>query len=74
MSIISLPTYDKYIARLLDFDAKLVLFNHLDNNIETAPNPYYNNAIPVMFDDKVCFEGPLEDHHFIRCLRINISP
>lgn len=71
---LSLPSYDKYISRLLDFDAKLMLFNHLDKDIETAPNPYYKYAIPVLFDDKVCFEGPLEDPFFIRCLRTNVSP
>jgi hypothetical protein len=71
---LSLPSYDKYISRLLDFDAKLMLFNHLDKDIETAPNPYYKYAIPVLIDDKVCFEGPLEDPFFIRCLRTNVSP
>jgi len=71
---IAMPSFDNYIARFLDFDAKLVLLNQLDKNIETAINPYYKNAVPINFDDKVCFEGPLEDKHFIRCLRTNISP
>ncbi len=66
---ISIPTYDKYISRLLDFDAKLILFNHLNKNIKTTPNPYYKYAVPVILDDRVCFEGPLEDRHLIRCLR-----
>ena len=71
---IAMPSFDNYIARFLDFDAKLVLLNHLDKDLETAPNPYYKNAIPIISEDKICFEGPLEDNHFIRCLRTNISP
>jgi len=71
---IAMPSFDSYIARILDFDAKLVLLNHLDKDLAMAPNPYYKKAIPIISDDKICFEGPLEDNHFIRCLRTNISP
>lgn len=71
----NLPSFDPYIARFMDFDAKLVLFNHiyhLRGNIEEAENPYYKGQYSYLSDDSICFSGPLEDKKQSRCLRIQI--
>ncbi|EPJ46613.1 MAG: hypothetical protein OFPII_19330 [Osedax symbiont Rs1] len=72
LTSIAMPSFDHYISRFLDFDAKLVLFNSLDRGIETVANPYYKHELPIIYPNKICFNGPLEDDHLIRCLRTDV--
>lgn len=72
---IASPDFDRYIARFIDFEAKLIIFSHLhyyQKNLDELKNPYYPSAGPVMSGDNVCFTGPLEDRRNYRCLRISI--
>lgn len=64
--------YDKYVANIMDFEAKIVLFNHINTEFDLAVNPYYENEKPEVFENKVCFRGPMEDTRFLRCLRTKI--
>lgn len=69
------PDFDEYVARFMDFDAKIVLFNHrynLQQDFSTAENPYYENEAPKISEDKVCFRGPLVDERSLRCMRTKI--
>lgn len=66
------PEYETYVARFMDFEAKIVLFNHLHKGFDTAINPYYKGETPEVFENKVCFNGPLKDERFLRCLRTKI--
>lgn len=67
------PYFDDYIARFMDFEAKIELFNHLHTGFDHAKNPYYNSGSPEVFADRVCFDGPLKDDRYLRCLRITIK-
>lgn len=64
--------FDEYNARFLDLDAKIVLFNHLNEGFENARNPYYEDEAPEIFADRACFRGPMEDPRSLRCLRTGI--
>ncbi|WNO10735.1 hypothetical protein [Teredinibacter sp. KSP-S5-2] len=64
--------FDEYIARFMDFEAKIELFNHLHTGFDQAKNPYYNSGRPEVSADRACFDGPLKDDRFLRCLRIAI--
>ena len=69
------PNYDKYVGRLMDFDAKLMLFNHTFASGEPATsfvNPYYEKGFAIEKGKRVCFAGPLDDTRHIRCLRLKI--
>ncbi len=72
LTSMAMPSFDNYVSRFLDFDAKLLLFNSLDSGIETVSNPYYKHELPIIYPNKICFNGPLEDDHFIRCLRTDV--
>jgi len=72
---ISIEFLDKYVARFNDFDAKIVLFNQihqLGNEVGKATNPYYGNEAIENPNGSVCFNGPMEDDRFLRCLRVKI--
>ena len=72
-SITSLmPSYNEYIAKFMDFDTKIILFNqkfHFKNSLSKVENPYYLGETPkVSKNGNLCFRGPFEDTHFLRCL------
>jgi hypothetical protein len=74
LSKIGQPNFSKYIFRLHDLNIKITLFNKTVNlktdetkNVEIE-NPYYRRMEkPTIIADKLCLNGPLEDHHAIRC-------
>jgi len=70
-----IPNYDEYVGRLMDFNAKLMLFNHtfaLGEPATLLANPYYDKDVAVQQEKRVCFSGPLDDTRYIRCLRLKI--
>lgn len=73
--ILFIPDFNDYIARFLDFDVKLSLFNQL-HNLKLQPkemkNPYYGKEEPENLDNKLCFKGPIKDEKHLRCLRVKI--
>ncbi|MBV1913800.1 MAG: hypothetical protein KUG72_00335 [Pseudomonadales bacterium] len=72
---ISLDFLDKYIAMFNDFDAKIVLFNQMHQSgdeLIKAKNPYYGDEAIEKPNGSVCFDGPMEDEMFLRCLRVKI--
>lgn len=74
--ITMLPNFDNYVARFKDFDAKLVLFNHkysLGSTLIKPENPYYAGQTFKEIDGNICFDGPLEDKKFLRCLRTHVN-
>lgn len=77
------PNFHGYIARGLDLNAKIALFNQLaikqpsPDVLESAVNPYYSlsegglkGAFVDQENQRVCFDGPLEDTRFYRCLAL----
>ncbi len=69
------PSYDEYVARFNDLDAKISLFNQLHHfkiDLGKMENPYYGKETPTEDNGSLCFDGPLEDHHALRCLKIKI--
>lgn len=67
---VALPDFRRYLARLHDLDAKIVLFNRLGRPEQALVNPYQPNEQPV-WDEKhqlMCFNGPLPDAKKVRCL------
>lgn len=69
------PSLDEYVARFMDFDAKLVLFNqihHFRNSVVGVENPYYEGKFSYVSEGAVCFDGPLENKRKLRCLHIEI--
>jgi hypothetical protein len=69
------PEFTDYIARMMDFNAKLMLFNHHLHEKKTlvrADNPYYPGEAPVVTDNSACFRGPLEDSKSMRCLKLGL--
>jgi len=66
-------SYLAYTARLLDFQAKLLLFNHhlhAQQALATADNPYYPGQGPVVTGTSACFRGPVASHYEFRCLQL----
>ena len=70
---------EPYIARGLDINAKIVLFNELLNKpisfetLKGTQNPYYGDECHAEFSDegdRVCFGGPHDDPRLFRCLII----
>jgi len=75
ITIMSSPSLDEYLARFMDFDTKILLFNqvhHFKRKLTDVKNPYYENETPEELDGMACFNGPLEDKKFLRCLRLKI--
>lgn len=69
------PGLDQYVARFTDFEAKLALFNqthHSRQKLGIMENPYYGNETPKEKNGRLCFSGPLEDRHYLRCLSVTI--
>lgn len=69
------PEYTGYVAKFYDFEAKVALFNqlhHLKLKFDNMKNPYYGDERPEELKGNLCFNGPLEDERFLRCLRIKI--
>lgn len=67
--------YMPYVARLLDFQAKLMLFNHHlheQKALATAVNPYYPGEAPVVTEHTACFRVPFEINPNMRCLRLRL--
>jgi hypothetical protein len=67
--------YDEYVARVMDFETKIHLFNrlyHYQDELETVSNPYYPSDKTEASGDNACFRGPLEDKRFLRCIRIKM--
>jgi hypothetical protein len=60
---------EQYTARLFDLDIKIVLFNNRTNSVKQLENPYYPHRYPIITNDKVCFDGPMEDPREFRCLK-----
>ncbi|GAA0820932.1 hypothetical protein GCM10009111_27160 [Colwellia asteriadis] len=69
---IALPNFDEYIARFMDFDAKVTLFNHLYGGVDKAKSPYDKNEPPIKAAKRVCFNGPLQDDYMLRCVTTKI--
>lgn len=67
---VALPDFRRYLARLHDLDAKLVLFNRLGRPEQALANPYQPNEQPAWDAERqlMCFDGPLADAKQIRCL------
>lgn len=67
---VAVPDFNRYLARLHDLDAKFILLNRLGKEKQAGGNPYYPEREPVWNADaqRLCFDGPLPDEHFIRCL------
>lgn len=74
--LIDIPSnFDEFVARFMDFEAKLALFNqryHARGEYLDLDNPYYEGEPPEVLEEKVCFSGPLEDKRNLRCLRIKM--
>lgn len=69
------PNFDKYVARFMDFDVKINLFNHVyyyHSDINSTVNPFLNDIVPDVSENKICFQGPFDDKHLLRCLRTKI--
>lgn len=77
---IGLPNFQSVVARGFDLNAKIALFNGTLGNEITAEslsgiqNPYYKNEDrPAKIDSenkRACFDGPLVDPKYIRCLSL----
>ncbi len=77
---IGMPNFQNYVARGFDLNAKIALFNGTLGNEITAEslsgiqNPYYKNEDqPAKIDSenkRACFDGPLEDPKYARCLTL----
>jgi len=67
--------YDEYVARVMDFETKIHLFNrlhHYKDESEAISNPYYPSEKSEVSGNKACFRGPFEDKKFLRCIRVNM--
>lgn len=65
--------YRPYAARLMDFQAKLMLFNHHlheQQALATADNPYYPGEPPLVTEHSACFRVPFENNPNMRCLQL----
>ena len=65
------PSFDKYVARFMDFEAKIVLFNQryfYHGDLHDAKNPFYSDQTPNIYRDRGCFSGPLVDQRSMRCV------
>lgn len=72
---IASPNFDEYIARFIDLDAKLTMFNqlhHFKYDVNDIKNPYDELKTPNVLDNMMCFDGAFEDEHLIRCLRTKL--
>jgi hypothetical protein len=67
---VAMPDFNKYLARLHDLDAKLVLFNAQGQAVPEADNPYRpgQRASWNAKRQAYCFGGPLKDEQGLRCL------
>lgn len=64
--------YDSYLARVMDLDIKIHLFNHVffyKKDLADAVNPYGGGWELKFNSDTACFGGPLKDERFLRCFR-----
>jgi len=71
-------SFDEYIGRGFDLNAKIALFNGILNKRITSKvladieNPYHDIAGQKASIDKenmrACFDGPIEDERYVRCL------
>ncbi|EGG94936.1 hypothetical protein IMCC1989_2098 [gamma proteobacterium IMCC1989] len=67
--------YDEYVARVMDFETKIHLFNrlhHYQDELGAVSNPYYPSDKTELSGGNACFRGPLEDKRFLRCIKIKI--
>jgi len=77
---IASPNWSQYIAKFHDVNCKIILFNALNDNsdklskLDQLQNPYGLKSTPNKTGDGkwVCFDGPLADDKFLRCLVIEI--
>ena len=67
---VAVPDFNRYLARLHDLDAKIVLFNQLGREAQAGGNPYRPDQGPEWNAEvqRLCFDGPLPDHQLLRCL------
>jgi len=72
--LVNIPSPDLvgYVARFADIDAKIAIFNHQHSSIRSIQNPYYSDDKPTQVDEKIYFNGPMEDERRLRCLRVKI--
>lgn len=70
LSQIAGPDYNRYLARLHNLNAKLVLFNELGQPAPLAANPYWPEQRAGWDEQRqgYCFSGPREDDRALRCL------
>jgi hypothetical protein len=76
------PNMANYIARGLNINAKISLFNSLLNkpvtpeSLTSTSSPFYEDERPASFNgegDRVCFSGPLPDQRLFRCLIVKVE-
>lgn len=77
---ISNISYDEYVGRVHNVDAKISLFNVLLRNegdvsiLSSVANPFYPDTKSALMSEdgaRICFDGPLEDQRNLRCLPID---
>lgn len=78
---IASPSFDQYIARLFDLNAKIAIFNQtmnktaLPQDLSFIQNPYYEKGGTAFYSEdgkSICLTGPLEDDKNQRCLRVKL--
>lgn len=75
------PSFDQYIAKLFDLNAKVAIFNQTTNKVELPAdldyiqNPYYETGGTAYYSKdgrSICLTGPLENDKNQRCLRVKL--
>jgi len=77
---VSHPDFYEYIGRVLDLEAKFLLYDQYRKSVETdvrlskVLNPYYDGEFDRFQDDpgKLCLDGPIEDKRNLRCLTYDL--
>ena len=75
------PSFDRVIARVLDLNAKIAIFNKTANKVmlpedlSYIQNPYYEKGGTAFYSEdgkSICLTGPLDDDKNQRCLRVKL--
>lgn len=81
MMYAGMRAYDTYRMRMLDLDAKIILFNaavkasNAESLVGSLSSPYFESGHAAYLSEdgrKICFDGPLPMHRDFRCLRIKM--
>lgn len=74
---ISGPNYDEYVARIMDLDVKIELFNQYYHNgkaVEKISNPYFKDKAAFVDSGRICFDVPLTNDNDYLCLITKLEP